>query len=152
MPNELYPDNPTVDPKIRAAIMEEDEPLTEADLAKIRQRSMEDATPMLTMRAGTKRVACTQCHKRPLKIARLCRDCYDERIRIADWKANVNIVRRGKGKPDLTCPWCGHTKRGWAEELSNPCCDKMRMALWDIRREEEAYERAHERFEIPDGL
>ena len=151
MPNELDPVT-SIDPKVKAAIMEEDEPLTEADLAAIRLRSMQAANPMLTMRDGTKRVACTECRQRPLKVARLCQECYDERLRIADWKAKVNIVRRGKGTPRLTCPWCGHAGRGWIEELNHSCCDRMQSALWEIQRDEAAYERAADRFQIPGGL
>jgi hypothetical protein len=65
----------------------------------------------------------------------------------------VGIVRRGKGKPKVTCPWCRHTERGWCPEgLSDTCCDNMKMAILQIMREEGEYNRAAERFDIPGGL
>lgn len=138
---------------INPAVLEEDEPLTEADIAKIRLESMQLANPMLTMQDGTKRVACTECHQRPLKVARLCQECHDERMRIADWKAKLNIVRRGKGKPKLTCPWCGHTERDRIEGgLNDSCCGSMRIAMREIYLEEADYQRAADHFEIPGGL
>lgn len=100
---------------INPAVYEEDEPLTERDLQNIRIQSMQRANPMLTMPDGTKHVACTECRQRPLKVARLCQECHNERMLVADWKAKLNIVRRGKGKPKLTCPWCGHTERGYLD-------------------------------------
>lgn len=151
--NELYPVTPTLDPKVKAAIMEEDEPLTPEDIAKIRQRSMEAANPLVTIKDGAKRVACTQCHKRPLQIARLCQECYDQKIAEAEWRSRVGIVRRGIGKPKVRCPWCGRTERGWCPEgLSDTCCGKMKMAISQLMREEADYQRAAERFDIPGGL
>jgi hypothetical protein len=153
MPNKLYPVNPPIDPNVKAAIMEEDEPLTPEDIATIHQRSMEATNPMVTLKDGSKRVACTQCHRRPLQIARLCQECYDERMRIADWKAKLDVVRRGKGRPKVTCPWCGHTNRGWFEgRLNDSCCDEMGSALKQIYLGETAYQRAADHFEIPGGL
>jgi hypothetical protein len=65
----------------------------------------------------------------------------------------VGIVRRGKGKPKLTCPWCGHTELGWCPEgLSDTCRGSTRMAVLQIMREEGDYQRAAERFDIPGGL
>jgi hypothetical protein len=147
MPNELYPIKSTTDPKIKAAIKEEDDPLTPEDIAKIRLESMQRAHPMLTMPDGTKRVACTKCHKKPLTVARLCQDCYDQKVKESEWRARVGIVRRGKGKPKVTCPWCGRTERGWCPELSDYCCGSMQMALLEIMREEQQYNRATEKFQ-----
>jgi hypothetical protein len=152
VPNELYPVKPTIDPKVKAAIMEEDEPLMPEDIAKICQRSMEAANPMVTMKDGSKRVACTLCHKRPLQIARLCQECYDQKIAEAEWRSRVGIVRRGKGKPKATCPWCNHTERGWSERWSDVCCGDMKMAVLQIMREEGDYARAADKFQGEDWL
>jgi hypothetical protein len=153
MPDELRTIKTPVDPRIKVAIEEEGDPLTPEDIAAIQLQSMQRANPMLTMPDGTKRVACTQCHERPLVVTRLCQECYDERMRIADWKAKLNIVRRGKGKPKLTCPWCGRTDRGWMEGgLDDFCCNSMGAAVWEIYREEGNYQRAADRFDIPGGL
>lgn len=115
----------------------EEEILTEQEL-------MDIAHPMVIV-GGVKRVACTQCRKRPLVIARLCRECYDERMAAADWRAKLGIVKRGKGRPKLVCPWCGHTERGWVPDgLWDACCKRMKIALYEIMREESAYERSND--------
>jgi hypothetical protein len=152
MPNELYPFKSTTDPKIKAAIQEEDDPLTPEDIAKIQLQSMQRANPLLKMLDGSKRVACTQCHERPLVIARLCQKCYDDKVRVSEWRARIGIVRRGKGKPNLTCPWCSRTTRGWCPELSDYCCGSMQMALLEIMHEEQDYERAKDKFRGDDCL
>jgi hypothetical protein len=130
------PNKQTINP----ALLEEDEPLTEADIAQIRLQSMQRNNPMLTMPDGTKCVACTQCHQRPLKVARLCQECYDDRMRAADWRAKLNIVKRGKGRPKLVCPWCGVRDKWFS--LSDFCCGEMQGALWEIAQEESARERS----------
>jgi hypothetical protein len=147
MPDELRPIKTPVDPRIKAAIEEQDDPLTPEDIANIQLQSMRRANPMLTMPDGTKRVACTQCHECPLVIARLCQKCYDEKVRVGEWRARIGVVRRGKGKPKLTCPWCSRTTRGWCPELSDYCCGSMQMALLEIMREEQQYNRAAEKFQ-----
>jgi hypothetical protein len=109
--------------------------------------------PMITMPDGTKRVSCTNCHQRPLKVARLCQECYDEKIRVSEWRARLGIVRRGKGKPKLTCPWCKRTGQGYVEGgLSDACCGEMQMAILHIGNEEREYQRAADHFDIPGGL
>ena len=95
--------------------------------------------PMLTMPDGRKVVSCTNCRQRPLTKARLCVECYDERMRIADWKAKLDIVRRGTGKPKLTCPWCGAVDRC---DLGDWCCGNMQRALFEIAEQEYARHRS----------
>lgn len=151
MPDELRPIKTPVDPRINPA--HEEEIITDADRAAIGLQSMQRNNPMLTMPDGTKRVACTQCHQRPLKVARLCQECHDERMKKAEWRARMDIVRRGKGKPKLTCPWCGRTDRGYVDGgLSDACCGNMQMALLEIQHEEADYQRAADHFDILGGL
>jgi hypothetical protein len=98
---------------------EEEEVITEQDIANIRY-------PLVNGR-----VSCTECRKRPLVVARLCHDCYDQRMREAEWRKNLSVVRRGKGSPKLVCPWCQEQS---VPDLE-PCCPKMRAALYEVERE-----------------
>jgi len=97
--------------------------------------------PMITMPDGTKRIACTECHQRPLKVARLCQECYDERMEEAEWRSRLNIVRRGKSKPKLKCPWCHKVEKHSLESI-DACCGKMHVALMQVQGEEYAYEKS----------
>ena len=87
----------------RAALREEEEPLTAEDLFKLQH-------PMLTIN-GKQYVRCTECKERPLKIARLCEVCYEKRMKAADMKSQYNVVKRGIGKPKFECPYCHKTGR-----------------------------------------
>jgi hypothetical protein len=65
----------------------------------------------------------------------------------------VGIVRRGKGKPKVTCPWCNHMERGWCPEgLSDACCGSLKKAILQLIREEAEYQHAAERFDSLGGL
>ncbi len=95
--------------------------------------------PMLTMPDGRNVVSCTQCRKRPLKIAKLCDECYKERMEQAELRSKVSIIRRNMGKPKLTCPYCRTTDVCLELEV---CCPSMRFSLLQIARENEAYSRS----------
>jgi hypothetical protein len=120
------------------ALLQEDN-LTEADIAAIQLQSMRRNNPMLTMPDGSKRVACTQCHMHPLVKARLCQECYEERMRAADWRAKLSIVKNGKGRPKLVCPWCSTVGRC---TLGDWCCGDMQRALFEIAEQECARQRS----------
>jgi hypothetical protein len=98
------------------------------------QDRMDIAHPMVSV-DGVKRVACTQCHQRPLVRARLCQECYDERMRVADWRAKLSIVKHGKGRPKLMCPWCNTVG---LSTLGDWCCGNMQRAVFEIAEQEQA--------------
>jgi hypothetical protein len=102
------------------------------------EETMAVKNPMVTMPDGTKRVACTECHIRPLTKARMCDICYDTKIKIANWRSKVSILSRNKGKPKFMCPWCGR-KGGSSLDSIEICCGNMRVALMEIDRERYQY-------------
>ncbi len=108
----------------------EQDDLTPQDLLDIQH-------PMIKLDDGRKVVSCTNCHKRPLTKARLCDECYKERMEQADLRAKVSIIRRNMGKPTMTCPYCRKKKVDLSVEV---CCPHMRMAVSQISRETQVYQ------------
>lgn len=115
----------------RAALLEEDEPLTPEDLFKLQH-------PMLTIN-GKQYVRCTECKERPLKIARLCQECYEKRMKAADMKSQYNVVKRGIGKPKFECPYCCKTVSFADFDLNGPCCMAITLDLGEIVDNERKY-------------
>lgn len=118
-------------PAKRAALLEEDEPLTAEDLFKLQH-------PMLTIN-GKQYVRCTECKERPLKIARLCEVCYEKRMKAADMKSQYNVVKRGIGKPKFECPYCYKTVSFADFDLDGPCCMAITFDLREIEDNERKY-------------
>jgi hypothetical protein len=115
----------------RAALLEEDEPLTAEDLFKLQH-------PMLTIN-GKQYVRCTECKERPLKIARICEVCYEKRMKAADMKSQYNVVKRGIGKPKFECPYCYKTVSFADFDLYGPCCIDITFDLREIEDNERKY-------------